>query len=226
MTWHTSDKMLELRDKSRPLDVTVEMLDGWRRHLSGRNAWFIAFFGFLSIFPLALAATTVLGLVLDGNEDLQQRVAEGAFDDIPLIGDNLTSNPDPGGSIWVLLLGLGGALWSSTKAFVAIHGAQDDTWEVHVDDRSKTPKVRAMAFLGIIILGGAQIGSMVLASIVSPADLPGIGDVFKSRILVENGLLKIHAHGARHLIDQSRMFSECVWAEHGLSRFRLVTKTR
>ncbi len=177
MTWHTSDKMLELRDKSRPLDITVEMLDGWRRHLSGRNAWFIAFFGFLSLFPLALAATTVLGLVLDGNEDLQQRVAEGAFDDIPLIGDTLTDNPDPGGSVLVLILGLLGALWSSTKAFVAIHGAQDDTWEIPVDDRAKTPKVRAKALLGIIILGGAQIGAMILAAVVNAASLPAFGDL-------------------------------------------------
>ena len=177
MPWHTSDKMLELRDKNRALDVTVEMLDGWRRHLSGRNAWFIAFFGFLSIFPLALAATTVLGLVLDGNEDLQQRVTDGAFEDIPLIGDSLTRNPDPGGNVLVLILGLLGALWSSTKAFVAIHGAQDDTWEVPVDDRSKTAKVRARALLGIVILGGAQIGSMVLASVVSAASLPAFGDI-------------------------------------------------
>lgn len=177
MSWHTSDRMIALRDKSRPLDITVEMLDGWRRHLSGRNASLISFFGFLSIFPLALAATTVLGLVLDGNEELQQRVADGAFNDIPLIGNNLTSNPDPGGSIWVLLLGLGGALWSGTKAFVAIHSAQDDTWEVSVDDRSGTPKVRGRALLGIVILGGAQIGSLVLAGVVNAANLPAFGDI-------------------------------------------------
>ena len=83
MPWHTSDRMIALRDKSRTLDIFVEMLDGWRLHLSGRNASLISFFGFLSIFPLALAATTVLGRVLDGNEDLQQRVADGAFNDIP-----------------------------------------------------------------------------------------------------------------------------------------------
>ncbi|MEL6894174.1 MAG: YihY/virulence factor BrkB family protein [Actinomycetota bacterium] len=169
--------MLELRDRSRFLDVTVEMLDGWRRHLSGRNASLIAFFGFLSIFPLALAAATVLGIVLDGNEDLQRRVTEGAFDDIPLIGQNLKANPDPGGNVFVLIGGLAGALWSSTKAFVAIHSAQDDSWEVDVDDRSTTPKVRGRALLGIVILGGAQIGSLVLAGIVSAASLPAFGDL-------------------------------------------------
>lgn len=177
MAWHTSDKMLELRDKNRALDVTVEMLDGWRKHLSGRNASLIAFFGFLSIFPLALAVSTVLGIVLEGNEDLQQRVTEGAFDDIPLIGENLKNNPEAGGSVIALIIGLAGALWSSTKAFVAIHGAQDDTWEVSVDDRAKTPKVRGRALLGILILGGAQIGALVLAGVVNAAGLPAIGNI-------------------------------------------------
>jgi len=186
MPWHTSDRMIALRDKSRPLDITVEMLDGWRRHLSGRNASLISFFGFLSIFPLALAATTVLGLVLDGNEELQQRVIDGAFDNVPLIGDSLSNNPDPGGSVLVLVLGLAGALWSGSKAFVAIHSAQDDCWEVPVDDRAKTPKVRGRALLGIAILGGAQLGAMVLAGIVNAASLPAIGDlgIIASTLLV------------------------------------------
>ncbi len=176
MTWHTSDRMLELRDRHRVLDVLVEMLDGWRRHLSGRNVTLIAFFGFLSLFPLALAATTVLGLVLEGNEDLQRRVTEGAFENIPLIGSDLTANPDPGGSLFVLVIGLLAALWSSTKAFVAIHAAQDDTWEIPVDDRAAMPVVRFRALVGIAILGTAQLGAVALSSIVSNASLPAFGD--------------------------------------------------
>ena len=186
MTWHTSDRVITLRDKSRPFDITVEMLDGWRRHLSGRDASLISFYGFLSIFPLALAATTVLGIVLDGNEDLQQRVTNGAFDNIPLIGDSLSNNPDPGGSIHVLILGLSGALWSGSRAFVAIHHAQDDCWEVSINDRAKTPVVRGRALLGIAILGGAQLGAMVLAGIVHGASLSAIGDlgIIASAVLV------------------------------------------
>ena len=50
MPWTTSPKVMEFRDRHHVVDVIVETLDGWRRHLSGRNASLIAFFGFLSYF--------------------------------------------------------------------------------------------------------------------------------------------------------------------------------
>ena len=64
MPWTTNDKMMELRSRHPAIEVMVDMLDGWRRHISGRNASTLSFFGFLSIFPLLLAVTTILGFVL------------------------------------------------------------------------------------------------------------------------------------------------------------------
>ena len=93
MAWTTSDKVMELREKSRPFDVFAEMMDGWRRHLSGRNASLVAFFGFLSIFPLMLAAVSILGFVLSGNEKLQQDIIDGAASEIPVLGETLANNP-------------------------------------------------------------------------------------------------------------------------------------
>ena len=59
---------MALRQRSVAVDVVVDMLDGWRRHQSGRNASLLSFFFFLSIFPLLLVATTILGFVLQNNE--------------------------------------------------------------------------------------------------------------------------------------------------------------
>ncbi len=72
MAWTTSDKVMALRERSYPFDLFAEMMDGWRRHLAGRNASLLAFFSFLSMFPLMLAAVTILGFLLDGNEELQR----------------------------------------------------------------------------------------------------------------------------------------------------------
>jgi YihY family inner membrane protein len=178
MVWTTSDKVVSLRSRHAAIDVGVETLDGWRRHISGRNASVLAFFGFLSIFPLLLVATTVLGFVLEDNPDLQQRIIDGALDDIPVLGQTLSENPASlNGNIWALLIGLALALWSATKAFVALQGAQDDVWEVHVDDRNALPKVRGKALLGLLIIGGAQIGSIVITTLVTAADLPNAGRI-------------------------------------------------
>jgi len=178
MAWHTSDKVMELRRKHRTVDVIVEMLDGWRLHITGRNASVLAFFTFLSIFPLMLAATTILGFVLDGNEDLQERLINGAADEIPIIGQQLKENPQSlSGDTLSLIIGLASALWSSNKAFVGIQGELDDTWEVHVEDRAGLPIVRGRALIGLAIIGTAQIGSIVLASVVRSAGLPGISQI-------------------------------------------------
>jgi uncharacterized BrkB/YihY/UPF0761 family membrane protein len=173
MAWTTSDRVMALRERHVAIDVVVDTLDGWRRHITGRNATVLAFFGFLSIFPLLLVATTILGFVLEGNEQLQQEIIDGALDDIPVIGQELANDPAAiQGSVWALVIGLGAALWSSTKAFVGLQMAQDDIWEIDVDDRDGLPVQRGKALLGILFVGAAQIGSVVISGAVSAADLP------------------------------------------------------
>jgi len=178
MAWTTSERMLDLRAKHPAIEVAVDTLDGWRRHISGRNASVLAFFGFLSIFPLMLAATTILGLVLKNNDDLQQRIIDGALADIPVLGQQLQNDPASlNGSIWVLIAGLATALWSATKAFVAMQGAFDDVWEIDVDHRDAMPKQRGKAVLGLVFIGAAQIASLTISTIVKAADLPLAGRI-------------------------------------------------
>jgi membrane protein len=173
MAWTTSDRMMDLRARHPSIEVGVDTLDGWRRHISGRNASVLAFFGFLSIFPLMLAATTILGLVLKNDQELQQRIIDGALADIPVIGQQLQNDPASlSGSVWVLLAGLATALWSATKAFVALQGALDDVWEVEVDHRDAMPKQRGKALLGLALIGGAQIAGLGITAAVNEADLP------------------------------------------------------
>lgn len=173
MAWTSSDKVVALRQRHAWIDVTVETLDGWRLHISGRNASVLAFFGFLSIFPLLLAATTILGFVLEDDEELQQRIIDGALSDIPVLGQTLADDPASlTGNPWALVIGLATALWSATKAFVALQMAQDDVWEVPVDDRAPLPKERGKALLGIVFIGAAQLGSIAIATLVNAAGLP------------------------------------------------------
>jgi membrane protein len=180
MPWHTSDRVMTMRARSPIVDVVVGMLDGWRKHQSGRNASLLSFFFFLSIFPLLLVATTILGFVLQDNEELQQRIVEGALDNIPVLGQQLANDPSSlDGSVWVLLVGLATALWSATKAFVGLQVALDDVWEVAIDERPGIHVQRGRAILGLVIVGVAQVGTLVLSALVNAAGLSGI-----SRILL------------------------------------------
>jgi membrane protein len=180
MPWQTGDRVMTLRRRSAVVDVVVDMLDGWRRHQSGRNASLLSFFFFLSIFPLLLVATTILGFILQNNDDLQKRIVEGALGNIPVLGQQLANDPTSlDGNVWVLIVGLLTALWSGTKAFVGFQVAQDDIWEISIDDREPMPVQRGRAILGLVIIGVSQIGSLALTTIVNAAGLPGI-----SRILL------------------------------------------
>lgn len=209
MAWTTSDKVMEYRERSRAFDVFAEMMDGWRRHLSGRNASLLAFFTFLSIVPLMLAAVTIMAYALEGNEDLKQRIVDSAASEIPVIGESFQNIDAIKGSILGLLIGLGGALWSSTKAFVGLQGALDDTWEVGIDDRDGMPVQRGKALLGLVIIGVSQIGSIVVASIISAAGLPLIGSIALVAATVVINILVIAAM-YRFLTAYSATWSD-VW---------------
>lgn len=176
MPWTTSERVVGLRTKHWTIDVLVETLDGWRRHLSGRNASLLSFFFFLTIFPLLLAATTFLGLLLQDNTELQQDIIDGALNDLPVLGSQLEADPTSlDGNVLVLLFGLLLALWSATKAFVALQGALDDIWEIDVDDRAGMHVQRVKALLGIMILGIAQLVTMAITVVVNRANLPVAG---------------------------------------------------
>ncbi|MEM8619688.1 MAG: YihY/virulence factor BrkB family protein [Actinomycetota bacterium] len=188
MSWTTSDRVVAVRKRSPAIDVAVETLDGWRRHLSGRNASVLAFWSFLSIFPALLAATTILGFLLQNNEQLQQDIVNGALAEIPVLNEQVGEDPTSlSGNVWALLIGLGGALWSATRAFVGLQSSLDDIWEIDIDARSNLPAQRGKALAGIVLLGAAQVVSITLTALVNRAELPGSG-----RVLLTVGAVAIN----------------------------------
>jgi uncharacterized BrkB/YihY/UPF0761 family membrane protein len=179
MPWTASPKVVELRERSAVADVVVGMLNGWRVHQSGRNASLLSFWGFLSIFPLMMVATTIVGLVLQGNEQLQQDIIDSALADIPVLGSELAEDPTSIEGSWtVLIVGLLTALWSGTKAFVGAQLAYDDIWEVPIDDRDPMPKQRGRALVGLALIGGSHIVSIGLSGFVHGAEFHVVGDLF------------------------------------------------
>lgn len=175
MPWTTHPRVIALRRRSAVIDVPVASLDGFRRHLSGRNAAVLAYYGFLTLFPLLLAATTVLGFVLEGDPELQEEIVDSALSQIPVLGSSLEPGSTIGGSWWALVVGLGIAVWGSLRAFVGIQSALDDVWEIDVDDRANAAVQRVKALVGILVIGAGQVGAVALAAIVSQAGLPMLG---------------------------------------------------
>ena len=62
-----------------PLAVVYKFVDD----LGGYLASLITYYGFLSLFPLLLIFSTVLGFLLPGNPDLQQQLIGSALAQFP-----------------------------------------------------------------------------------------------------------------------------------------------
>lgn len=178
MPWNDNDKVMAIRRRVTVIDVVIGTYEGFKRHLTARNVAVLAYYGVLTIFPLLMAATTILGFVLEGNPELQEDIIDSAISQIPVIGQDIENNAGQiSGSWWALIIGLSIALWSSMKAFVGLQMALDDTWEIPVLDRDKAPKQRLRALVGIVVVGLAQVATVGLAGIVAQAGLPAISNV-------------------------------------------------
>ena len=177
MPWTEHPKVVHLRARSVAVDVAVATLDGYRRHQTGRNGAVLTYYGFLTLFPLFLAATTILGFVLESRPEWRAELVGSAIESVPFIGEDLATTGSIGGSYWALAIGLGGALWGSMKAFVGLQGAYDDVWEIPLDDRANLVRKRLRALIGLAVIGGSQVGNVVLAALVSEAGLPRLGQI-------------------------------------------------
>jgi YihY family inner membrane protein len=178
MAWSTHPRVMSARRRFAAVDVGVEMLDGFRRHQTGRNAAVLAYWGFLSIFPLLLAATTILGFVLEGNEDLRDDILDSALSQIPVVGATIEENAGAlEGNTWALVIGLLTALWASMKAFLGVQAAFDDVWEVDIDSRANTAIKRLRALIGLVAIGLAQVATVFLSGVAAAAEIAAINKV-------------------------------------------------
>ncbi|HWL42279.1 MAG TPA: YihY/virulence factor BrkB family protein [Ilumatobacter sp.] len=178
MPWTEHPRVVVARQRWMAADLIVGVADGFRRHLTGRNAAVLAYYGVLTLFPLLMAATTILGFVLEGRPDLQRTIVDSALAQIPVVGGRIQENAGQINGNWIaLVVGLGAALWGSSKAFVGAQSAFDDIWEVPVDRRANLFVQRGRALIGVTVIGLAQVGNVALAAIVGYAGLPRLGQV-------------------------------------------------
>lgn len=157
----------------------LAVLDAWqRRHVpaafgvavvrkflddrASTLAAMIAYYAFLSLFPLLLALVSLLGLLLQDNPGLQEDVLDTALARIPIIGAQLRTDVQSlQGSGLGLALGLAGALWAGLGVTVAIRRAFDAVWDV--------PRLRQPGALGVRARGLAALAALGVALVAATA---------------------------------------------------------
>ena len=126
----------------------------------------LAFFGFVSLFPLLLVLVTVLGLLVHGNPDLQHRVLNSALADFPVIGQQLKTNVNGiGRSGLGLAVGIIGSLLGARGLADATQYTLNKLWAVPYVRRPGFPHSWLRSYGIIAVLGLGVLATTVLSGI-------------------------------------------------------------
>lgn len=140
----------------------------------GNLAALVTYFGFLSIFPLLLVLSTVLGLVLSGDADLQKRVLDSALGQFPLIGQDLGTPKKIGGGTLGLVVGLLGSLYGALGVGAAVQNAMNTAWAIPKNSRPNPFKTRGISLLLLLTVGLGLIGTTALTALGGAASSFGV----------------------------------------------------
>lgn len=141
-----------------PLAVFYKFFDDQGGYLAA----LIAYYGFISLFPLLLLFSTVLGIVLAGDPELQQQIIDSAMSQIPLIGDQLGQPEGLSGGTGGIVIGVLGSLYGGLGVSVAVQNAMNVAWGVPKNDRPDPVRARIRGFGLLLTVGTAVIGVTVL----------------------------------------------------------------
>jgi membrane protein len=153
-----------------PLAVLYKFFDDQGTYLAA----LIAYYGFLSLFPLLLLMVTILGYALADNPDLQNRLVDSALSQFPVIGDQIGQNvASLRGNLTALVVGILGSLYGALGVANAAQNAMNRVWGVARARRPNPFKARGRSFLFLFLLLGGVLVSALSTWLVAEIDLGG-----------------------------------------------------
>jgi membrane protein len=156
------------QQRTRRVRFVAAMLKKYGDDQGGQLAALIAYYAFVSLFPLLLVLVTVLGFVLQGDPGERQKVLEGTLGQFPIISDYLKLH-SLNGSGTALAVGITGSLLAGMGFTGATQTAFNRIWHVPFKHRPNWifSRLRGLAMLGL--LGTMAIVSTVAAGYVGSA---------------------------------------------------------
>lgn len=132
---------------------------------AGQLAALIAYYGFVSLFPLLLVLVTILGFVLQGDPSEQHKILNGALGQFPIIRDQLKLESLTGSGVG-LAIGVVGSLLAGMGITGATQNAFNRIWDVPFKSRPNFLYARLRGIGMLAILGTLSIFSTTAAGFV------------------------------------------------------------
>ncbi len=136
---------------------------------AGQLAALIAYYAFVSIFPLLLVFVTVLGFVLEGDPDARERILNGTLGQFQIIKDQIQGHSLSGSGLG-LTIGLLTTLLAGMGITNAAQNAFNRIWDVPYKHRPNflSARLRGLGMLAILgtlnVLSVAVVGFVVAGS--------------------------------------------------------------
>jgi len=164
-----------LQRRHRWTALPIAVYTRFNEHQGARLAANASYFAFFSIFPLMLAFTTILGLVLEDNPELLADIKDSVISNIPVIGSQIGSTDALTGNIVALVVGIVLAIVGGLRLIDSLQYALNELWDVPLHARPGGLSSRIRGVLVLAVFGGGIIGSTVLASLPAALDLGLVG---------------------------------------------------
>src|SRR4030088_1935767 len=149
---------------SRPAGFLYAVFKKYSEDEAGHRAALLAYYGFLSIFPLLLVLTTVLKLLLHNNSRLSTEILHGVVAYFPVLGRDLQQNIHGLTTTGVaLVIGIALTLFGARGVADVLRNGLDHIWQVPVVRRSSFWPALGRS-MSMIVAGGF---GLMLAPILS-----------------------------------------------------------
>ncbi len=150
-----------------PIAVVYKYVDDQGPYLAA----ILTYYAFISIFPLMLLGSSILGLVLRDEPTWQQAILDSALAQFPIIGDQLGRPEGLQGSVWGVTLGALAALYGCQGLGQALQNTQHVAWSVPRNSRPN-PFFSRVKTLGLLLVAGLSLLTVsVLSTLLSSTDV-------------------------------------------------------
>ncbi len=130
----------------------------------------ITYYGFLSLFPFMLLLVTILGFVLEGDPELQERLVDSTISELPILGAQLRNSVESlKGSGVGLAVGLLGTLYGTLGLAGATQNAFNRAWAVPRNKRPNPFALRARSLMLLAVLGIGVVVTTALSGLTTSA---------------------------------------------------------
>lgn len=136
----------------RWLAVPMAVVKKFSDDRGGSLAALVAYYSFVSLFPLLLVMTTILGFVFQNNPSAQHSIEKSVLGQVPVVGQTIKLHALTG-RVSSVVIGLLISLLGGLGVTVAIQNAFDRIWAVPYKDRPDFLKSRLRGLALISVVG-------------------------------------------------------------------------